>query len=446
MALHLTDKLVRELPAPAQGNKITYDDEVAGLGVRVTAAGARAYIFNYRVRATGKERRITIGDATNEAGDTVLKIGAARDKAETLRQRVRDGEDPMGKLHADRAAPTVADLATRYLEYAQGGAKPLRARTFTENKALIDRVIVPTLGGEKVAALTRDDVKRLFNKVSKQTPIRANRMLSVLRRMLNLAETEFKMRTGPNPATAIDRNPEERRTRYLEPEELARLLAAIGNHRNQQSANIVRLALLTGARRGEILQATWPQFSAGFTTWTKPASLTKQKKLHSIPLNGPARELLAGMKAAADQENARRAKDGLPALVHLFPGHGGNDAQGDLKRTWAAICEAAGIGTLVPTIDEAGKPVKGPDGKPKTRWQSDLRFHDLRHSFASFLASSGHNLPLIGQMLGHSSPATTQRYAHLLLDPQREAAERVGAIIAGGDSAKVVPMPVGRRA
>ncbi|HEY6434299.1 MAG TPA: Arm DNA-binding domain-containing protein, partial [Acetobacteraceae bacterium] len=89
----MTDKVVRELPAPETGNKITYDDEVAGLGVRVTAAAARAYIFNYRVRATGKERRITIGDATNEAGDTALKIGAARDKAEKLRQRVRDGED-----------------------------------------------------------------------------------------------------------------------------------------------------------------------------------------------------------------------------------------------------------------------------------------------------------------------------------------------------------------
>jgi integrase len=419
MATHLTDKLVRDLPAPATGNKITYDDEVAGLGVRTTSAGAKAYIFNYRVRATGKERRITIGHATNRTGGTALKIAAARTEAEGLRQRVRAGEDPMGRLHADRAAPTMADLAARYLEYAE---PRLRPRTFVENKALLDRVILPAVGKEKVAALSRDDVVRLFNRVSKRTPIRANRTLSLLRRMLNLAATEFKMREGPNPATAIERNPETRRTRYLETEELARLLEAIGRHRNQQSANIVRLALLTGARRGEILQATWQQFSAGFAAWHKPASLTKQKRLHSIPLNGPARELLAGMKAAADKENGRRVRGGLPRQEHLFPGYGANDAQGDLKRTWHSIAKAAGL--------------------------ADLRLHDLRHSFASFLASSGHNLPLIGAMLGHSSPATTQRYAHLLLDPQRQAAERVGEIVAGAgkETAEVIPLAGGKRA
>ena len=121
------------------------------------------------------------------------------------------------------------------------------------------------------------------------------------------------------------------------------------------------------------------------------------------------------MKAEADQENARRLKDGLPPIVHVFPGYGANDAQGDLKRTWQAMCKDAGI--------------------------TDLRFHDLRHSFASFLASSGHNLPLIGQMLGHSNPATTQRYAHLLLDPQREAAERVGAVSPAPES----PLPTSCR-
>jgi integrase len=412
MAILLTDKLVRELPSPASGNRITYDEKISGLGVRVTAAGAKSWVFNYRVRATGKERRITIGDAT-------LPIKAARTKAEELRQRVRDGEDPMGKLHADRAAPTVDALAEQYLEFAKPSLRP---RTFTENKALLDRVILPAIGKEKVAALTRDDVKRLFASVAKQTPVRANRMLSLLHRMLNLAATEFNMREGPNPASAIERKAEHRRTRYLEPDELARLLVAIGSHRNQRSANIVRLALLTGARRGEILGAKWQQFSAGFAVWTKPASLTKQDALHAIPLNGPARELLSAMKAEADQENARRLKDGLPTLVHVFPGYGANDTQGDLKRTWQAICKDAGI--------------------------TDLRFHDLRHSFASFLASSGHNLPLIGQMLGHSNAATTQRYAHLLLDPQREAAERVGAVItgAGKPAAEVVSITPGRRA
>jgi integrase len=220
--------------------------------------------------------------------------------------------------------------------------------------------------------------------------------------MFNLAATEFEMREGLNPATGIERNPETKRERYLEPEELGRLLSAVSEHKNKQSANVIKLALLTGARRGEILGATWSQFDLAAGTWTKPASMTKQKKSHMVPLNGPALSLLVEMKEAADEENRKRAKDELPALIHLFPGYGGNDAQGDLKRTWTTVCAEAHI--------------------------SGLRFHDLRHSFASFLVSSGHNLPLIGQLLGHSNPQTTARYAHLLMDPQRQATDRIGSI------------------
>lgn len=400
MAEKLTDSKIKALVPPATGNKITYDADVRGLGVRVTSAGARSWVFNFRAKGTGTERRITIGDTS------AWTVRKAHEKAKELRRIVDDGGDPMAALHSQRAAPTVSDLAKRYMEYVATRKRP---RSLTEDQAMIDRVILPALGKNHVASLTRADMSKLFADVSKRAPIRANRVLSLLRRMLNLATTEFGMREGPNPATAIERNPETRRTRYLETGELTRLLTAIGGHRNQRSANIIRMALLTGARRGELLNATWGQFNVSAGTWTRPASLTKQKKEHTIPLNGPARALLTAMREAADQENARRLKDGLPPLVHLFPGYGDNDAQGDLKRTWQSVCKDAGL--------------------------IDLRFHDLRHSFASFLASSGHNLPLIGQMLGHSNASTTARYAHLLMDPQREAAERVGAIVAGATTA-----------
>ena len=410
MADRLTDKLVRDFPPPASGNKIHYDGDVRGFGVRITSAGARSWVFNYR--AGGVERRLTIGDTK------AWTVRAARGKANELRRLVDDGLDPMAVRHAQRAAPTVADLAKQYLDYVEVRKRP---RSLADDRAMIDGIILPALGKTRVAALVRPDVVKLFADVSKRAPVRANRVLSLLRRMLNLATTEFGIREGPNPATAIERNPEARRTRYLEPDELGRLLAAIGAHRNQRSANIVRLALLTGARRGELFGARWSQFNLASGTWTRPASLTKQKKLHTIPLNGPTRALLVTMKEAADRENERRSKDGLPPLEHLFPGYGSNDAQGDLKRTWQAICKDAGL--------------------------ADFRFHDLRHSFASFLVSSGHNLPLIGQMLGHANPATTNRYAHLLLDPQREAAERVGAIVtgAGRPSAEVMSMVGGKR-
>ena len=106
----------------------------------------------------------------------------------------------------------------------------------------------------------------------------------------------------------------------------------------------------------------------------------------------------------------------------LFPGHRGNEQQTDLKRFWASICKAAAI--------------------------EGVRLHDLRHSYASYLASAGLSLPAIGALLGHSSPVTTQGYAHLLDDPLRAATERVGAMVvaAGKPGAEVVPMAAGRRA
>ena len=405
----LSDSLLRELPPPPAGNRITYDTTIKGFGVRVTASGAKSFVLNYR--AGGRERRITIGSFP------AWNVKTARDQAAALRRRIDMGEDPMAERHAERGAPTMAALAERYLEYA---AKRKRPRSLQEDKAILDGVILPALGKHRIADLRRSDVEKLFRTVSDRAPIRANRMLSLLRRMLNLA-TIWELRAGDNPATSIERNAETRRERYLDAEELGRLLAALAGHRNQQSANVIRLALLTGARRGELLGATWGQIDLAAGVWTKPASLTKQAKSHRVPLNGPALTLLAAMKAQADAENNRRAQYGLPPIDHLFPGTGASRIQGDLKHTWQSICRAAEL--------------------------KDLRFHDLRHVFASFLASSGHNLPLIGQLLGHSNPSTTARYAHLLLDPQRAATERVGEIItgAGKPSAEIVPM-TGKRA
>jgi integrase len=409
MTHRLIDSYVRHLTPPSAGNRVVYDADVRGFGARVTAAGAKSFVLNYR--ANGRERRITIGSFPD------WTVAAARDKAKEFKRGIDAGEDPIENRQATRTAPTIGDLAERYLDYAKNRKRP---RSLIEDQGMLRRVILPALGHVRVAALSRGDVTKMFADVSKRAPIQANRVLSLLRRMINLAITEFGMRDEPNPARAIERNPENRRTRYLEPEELGRLLGATAEHRNQQSANVIKLALLTGARRGELLTATWDQFNVRVGTWSKPASVTKQRRLHTVPLNGPARELLVTMKAAADLENGRRQKHRLPPLTHLFPGYGANDAQGDLKRTWQTVCKAAGI--------------------------TDLRFHDLRHSFASFLASSGHNLPLIGAMLGHSSPSTTQRYSHLLLDPQRQAAERVGEIVAGAgkEVAEVVPIPARR--
>ena len=155
----------------------------------------------------------------------------------------------------------------------------------------------------------------------------------------------------------VERNQEQKRKRYLKSDELERLTKAMAEHDDQQAADIFRLLLLTGARRNEVLSATWEQFDLGEGVWTKPGATTKQKTDHRVPLSAPARQLVAGL-------GAKRSE-------YLFPAGAGHRTA--IKNDWASVCKAAGI--------------------------TGLRVHDLRHSYASALAGAGfsaHNRRSVG--------------------------------------------------
>jgi integrase len=392
MAQRLTDRLVQTLPAPAKGNRITYDDVVPGFGARVTAAGARAFVLNYRTRGDGRARRYTIG------GFPDWSTGAARDEAKRLKRAIDGGADPVGELQATRQAPTIDDLCNRFLEHHTGH---LRASTARDYQRRIRNIIRPQLGKQKVAAVKFADMQDLHRRVSKERgPYSANRTLQLLSKMFNLAVAwEWCNR---NPVKGVERNQEHARQRYLSKEELTRLMAALAADQDQQAANILRLLLLTGARKSEVLTAKWADFDLKAGIWTKPGARTKQKTEHRVPLSAPARMLLASIKQESE---------------YIFGGRWGRGhritVEGPQKRIW----KAAKI--------------------------TGLRIHDLRHSYASHLASAGIGLHTIGALLGHSNPKTTHRYAHLMDDPLREATERAGAIIEGKPLAPVVPMKGG---
>ena len=159
---------------------------------------------------------------------------------------------------------------------------------------------------------------------------------------------------------------------------------------NQVSANAIRFLLLTGARRGEVLQAEWGQFDLSSGVWTKPSAHTKQKREHRVPLSEAAIELL---------EKIRRETNGQ----FVFPGRKPGAALAELKRSWQTIRRRANL--------------------------ENVRLHDLRHTYASILASSGMSLPIIGALLGHTQTSTTERYSHLQDDPLREATERVANVL-----------------
>jgi integrase len=382
MTLKLSNKIIANLPVPETGNKITYDSEVTGLGIRVTAAGDRRFVFNYTRKADRRERRYTIG----EFGP--WEIGPVREEAKRLRRVVDAGGDPLGEQQETRAAPTVADLFARF---EQEHLPRKRARTQRGYRNTIRANVLPVLGSLKVAAVTYSDMDKLHRDISKRAPIQANRALMYSSKMFTLA-IKWGMRTD-NPCKGVERNHEEKRKRYLVGDELQRLTAALERHGNQQNANAIRLLLLTGARKGEVLSARWDQFDLIAGIWSKPGTTTKQKSMHVVPLSAPALELLRDLYKTRHCE-------------HVFPSsRAGDGHQQDVDHIWHSICRDAKI--------------------------SGLHMHDLRHHFASVLASSGYSLPIIGQLLGHSQAQTTQRYAHLFDDVQREATEAAGAIITG---------------
>lgn len=407
----LDDKAVRDLPLPEAGNRITYDSEVKGFGVRVTKAGAKAFILNYRQGRV--ERRITIGSFPD------WTVKAARDHAKGLKRQIDTGADPMVDRHADRAAPTIDKLADRFVDEH---LSKRRAATQADYKSILSLYIRPTLGRMRVDEVRHTDIERLHAAVAKRAPYRANRTVSVLSKMLTLA-IKWEMRTD-NPARGIERAPEQKRERYLSPPEIARLGEALNDLKEQDSANAIRLLLLTGARKSEVLKAQWSEFNLTDGVWIKPSAHVKTKKDHRVPLSGPARLLLSEMRAKAEKGLEPGESLGL-----VFEGAKGRPLS-DIRESWAAVCKQAGLGAMAETKDKAGKPVKV--------WQADARMHDLRHTYASILASHGLSLPIIGQLLGHTQAQTTQRYAHLMDDPLRAATERVGAAVTAGQRAQIV--------
>jgi integrase len=393
MALRLTDRAVKALPCPARGNRLFFDNLVRGFACRVTAAGARSFVLDYRRKTDGLQRRHTIGSHPEWA---VLR---AREEAKRLKREIDGGADPVGAHRETRAAATVADLCDRFLA---DHLPRLRPSTQVSYRQQIAADIRPTLGRMKVAAVSVADVDAWHRKMSVRAPTHANRALALLSRMFSMA-TRWGLRTD-NVCRGIERNQEHRRQRYLSGDELGRLAQALNTLRDRQSADIIRMLLLTGARRGETLQARWDDIDLSTGVWTKPAATTKRQTEHRVPLSEATRRLLLDLRERVPAES-----------VWVFPAAGGNDGhRRDVKDSWAAVCRAADI--------------------------NGARLHDLRHTYASVLASAGLSLPVIGALLGHTTPTTTARYAHLLDDPLRRATEQAAAVITGKPSAKVVSL------
>jgi integrase len=393
MKIHISERNIAKLKTPGSGSKIYYDDQVRGFGVRLTSNGVISFVLNYSIN--GRERRYTLARCPEQTA------AWAREEALRLRGEIRNhGADPLEQRDQRATEPTISELADDYLERHARPHK--RASSVREDEKLL-KIVLPRIGEFRVGSVNRRDIEALHRSL-KGTPYRANRLLALLSKMFSLA-IGWQWRAD-NPTKGIPRFHEDKRETWLTAEQLEHLKKALADYGDQSAADAIRLLILTGAREGEVLKASWEQFDLKRGIWTKPSHHTKQKRIEHVPLSRVALDLLTRM-------------DKGKAGPHLFPGRFQNGSRVTLRRPWVQVCKAAGLATAVELQGKRSKLV---------RYRPTIRIHDLRHTFASHLVSSGESLHIVGKLLGHTQPQTTARYAHLADSTLREAVNNFGRI------------------
>lgn len=361
---------------------IVMDRDEPAFGVR---RQGEARVFFVRKFAHGRRHFQTIG----EYGTGGLTVTAARDKAKRLVVAIRDGLSPAERRAVDRTMPTLTELAADWLAvHVDVKLKQSTARLY---RSTLKSTILPSLGSIRVAQLSDDHIARMHH-AARATPYAANRALAIISKLMNYAERKRLRPRGTNPVTGIDKYRERKRERFLSHSELHRLGAALAGpevvmRHSLYARAAIAFLVMTGMRLGEVLKLTWQNVD-----YERGMLLLDDSKSGARPviLGEPAIRLLAA----------------LPRLdgPWVFPGERAGRPLYDLKKTWRTV-------TAVARLD-------------------NVRLHDLRHTFASVSAGKGGSLPMIGRLLGHSQPATTARYTHLVGDPVRELADRSAAAVA----------------
>ena len=376
---------------PSDRDVFLWDTEIPGFGCKLTPKGSRVFVLQYWM--DGRARRLTIGRYGSE-----ITADEARTKVRRLRGQIADGKDPA----SERATPTLDKFAERYLaEHAAVKKKPSSVAADARN---LRNHILPALGRMKLDRIGRPEVAR-FHADMAAKPGAANRCLALLSKMMNLAEMWGLRPDGTNPVRHLEKYPERKLERYLSSAELARLGEVLRDAErageNPSALAAIRLLILTGCRRNEILTLHWEDvdFERQCLHLTDSKSGAKL-----VPLGAPALELLAGLPRA--KHNA-----------YVLPGKKARRHFIGIEKAWQRLRAKARL--------------------------PDVRLHDLRHSYASAGAGLGESLVVIGKLLGHADTATTARYAHLSPDPAKAAADRISGRIAAalnGGEGEVVPL------
>ncbi len=351
---------------------VFWDDRIPGFGVRVYPSGSKVYVV--QTRHKGKSRRVTLGR------HGVITADKARKEAALAINRIKSGEEPV-----ERGSVTVAELAARYLEeHVDVRCKESTQRMY---RSVVERFIVPSYGGVAVEEVERKHINALHLDL-RHIPYQANRALEIGSKLFNLAE-EWKLRTGGNPCKYVRKYREEKRERFLTEAEFRHLGAVLNGMEAAgrlpvYPAAAIRLLMLTGCRRNEIVALQWKHV-----------------------------DLASGELKLADSKTGAR-------LVPLSPA---------AARVLAELPRIEGNPWVIPGTKKPEKPLSDLNHYwDRVRAEADLddvRLHDLRHSFASRALALGESLSMIGKLLGHNKIETTSRYAHLARDSIKASSARV---------------------
>ena len=379
----LTTRFVEALSA-SDREIVVWDRELPGFGLRVHPSGSKVYMVHKR--SGGKSRRVTIGR------HGVWSLDAARREAGGIIAGMKNGETPArpGAENGSASGPTIAELAEQYMaEHVKVRCKPTTARSC---RHIFDKYLLPQFGRKRLGEITPEQVAALHYRL-REKPTTANQVIGLLSRLFHKAAKSGYAPEGGNPCRFIKKYPTRSCERFLSEREFLRLgtvlgeLETMGKISTTASAGL-RLLMLTGCRRNEILTLRWEDVDLEHDEMRLRDAKTGAR---AVPLSPTARQVLTSLPRQPDNP-------------WVISGRGTGARLSNLNATWGVVRKKAGM--------------------------EDVRIHDLRHSYASRALSLGESLPMIGKLLGHRKVQTTARYAHLARDSVKAAAERVSATLA----------------
>lgn len=364
---------ISTLPLPDAGEYLVHDTQAPGLALRLRTSGARSWVT--LGTHEGKTLRRSLGDALK------VPVAIARTLHSTATPALPTGSAVLALYSANA---TVSEVMAGYLAFGEN--RRWKASTGRSMEIASRLHIAPSFADRPVCGVNRSDVVVWLTELEQR--LATTRVaLSTLSGMMVYAEDHGLRPPGSNPCKGLRKKAQSTRGSHLSPNLIAKLWAALDRYEvhDRDACDAVRLLMLTGARKMEILGMEWDAV-------TGPCAVLEDAKAgpRAIWFNTPAREII---------ERRRTLGSGK----WVFPSRSGNSSRRSLDRTWSHL------------RNEAGAPA--------------LRLHDLRHHFAAVGVSNGIDLKFVGALLGHHDIDSTLIYAHLATASLSKSAGRVSKLI-----------------